>query len=194
MRTLSLMLILTFAFFSLFDPIYATTTDIANPPKVDAIIYKYIGKDGVPVFTNNIESVPKPFRNQMTVLEVQPKATTTQTESVLRAGLNHTFIRNILIAIVAIVLFWIIKLWIKNMILKFIARLAIKIAIVGLIYMLAHQWFFSSEKVSFFKTVEKTIAPYKAVLPIDQATKGIKEFNKKEEQKKKTLEAIPQNP
>lgn len=172
----------------IFNPI---TTNAEDPPKIDAKIYKYTDKDGVSVFTNNIKSVPESFRNQVTVLEVKPEAKLAKTKSIVHAGLDNIFIRNILIAIAVILLFWLIKLWIKNMILKFIARIAIKVAIVGLVYMLAHQWFFSSQKVSFFETVQKTIAPYKDVVPIEKATEAIKAFNKKEAEKKEALDAIP---
>lgn len=183
----------------IFNPITTNAEDLPKiDSKIDSKIYKYTGKDGVSVFTNNIESVPESFRNQVTVLEVKPEAKVAKAESIVPAGLDNTFIRNILIAIGVILLFWLIKLWIKNMILKFIARIAIKVAIVGLVYMLAHQWFFSPKKVSFFETVQKTVAPYKDVVkdvvPIQKvtqkATEGIKAFNKKEAEKKKALDAI----
>jgi hypothetical protein len=190
MRTLAMPMIKTVLLMLLFifNPI---TTNAEDPPKIDSKIYKYTGKDGVSVFTNNINSVPESLRKQVEVLEVKPEAKVTKTKSIVYAGLDNTFIRNILIAIGVILLFWLIKLWIKNMILKFIARIAIKVAIVGLVYMLAHQWFFSSEKVSFFKTVQKTVAPYKDIVPIQKVTEGIKAFNKKETEKKDILDAIP---
>ncbi len=174
--------------------IFANAQEQESPPKTDSKIYKYTDNKGVTVFTNNIESVPEAFRNRVKVLEVVPQKEIKKTFAPpdMPVGLNNPFIRNILIAVAAIVLFWLIKLWIKNMILKFIARIAIKVALVGLFYMLAHQWFFSSEKVSFFKTVQKTVAPYRDIIPIQKATEGIKAFNKKEKEKKKILEeAVP---
>jgi len=186
--------------FSLLNPIHAIATDTGNTPtknpkQTDAKIYKYTGKDGVSVFTNNIDSIPLSLRNKMEVLEVKQKAKITQpksnSQSLVHEGIRNPFIRNILIVIAVIILFWIIKLWIKNMILKFIARIAIKAALIGLLYMLAHHWFFSSDKGSFFEIARKTAAPYRDILPIQKATEGIKDFTKKEEQKKKELDSLP---
>ncbi len=188
-------LFLTLALLFLFNPIYANTTDTEHsPPQSDTKIYKYTGKDGVPVFTNNMKAVPESLREKVQILEVKPeikpKVKITQpTFFSLADGLSNPFIRNILIAIAAIILLWVIKLWIKNMILKFIAKIAIKAAIIGLLYMLAHQWFFSPEKFSFLKTVQKAVAPYRDVLPIQKATEGIKALNEKQKEEKKALDA-----
>jgi len=188
-------------------PIVLSAEEPAGHPKegaptTDSKIYKYTGKDGIPVFTNNMQSVPESLREKVQVLEVKPEAKpeekpevkitqpTSFTLADAIAGLKNPFIRNILIAIGLIVLFWIMKLWIKNIILKFIAKIAIKVAIVGLLYMLAHQWYFSSDKTSFFKTVQKQMAPYKDILPIQKATEGIKAFNEKQKEEKKELDAI----
>ncbi|MBI3358450.1 MAG: hypothetical protein HY037_02520, partial [Nitrospirae bacterium] len=132
-------LFLTLALLFLVIPIDANA---ANPEtalqKIDSKIYKYTGKDGVTVFTNNIDSAPESLQKQVDGLEIKPKIEVKPeikvTQSAVRTGLHSPFIRNILLMIVAIVLFWIIKLWIKNMILKFIARIAIKAAIIGLVY------------------------------------------------------------
>jgi hypothetical protein len=177
-------------------PVFPEDSPKAEPQK----IYKYVGKDKVPVFTDDINKVPEAFRSQVEILEVK-KESASQPKKVLKKApktifqslsLRDPFIRNILIFAVVLVLFWIIKLWIKNMILKMIARIAIKIAIVGFLYMVAHHWFFAPKEGSFFSAVKESISQYRDVLPIDRVTQEIKSYNKKQEEEKKGLDAVEQ--
>jgi hypothetical protein len=175
-----------------------------DSPKEDIPkIYKYVGKNKVVVFTDDINKVPEALRSQVEILEVKKesaskpkkvlkKAPKTIIQSLQSLSLRDPFIRNILIFAVVLVLFWIIKLWIKNMILKMIARIAIKIAIVGFLYMVAHHWFFAPKEGSFFSAVKESISQYRDVLPIDRATQEIKSYNKKQEENKKALDAVSQ--
>ncbi len=184
-------LILIFLF--IFSPIVCANADEQESPSK---IYQYKDKAGVSVFTNNINSVPEPFRKQVKVLEVKPEAKIEKSQQTLAPNrvfnpLYNPFIRNIIIGIVVLVLLWVLKLWIKNMILAFVARLAIKAAIIGFLYILAHQWYFAPKGGSFWETVQNAVAPYRDALPIKKATDGIKAFNKKEKEKKETLETIP---
>ncbi|MEK7747716.1 MAG: hypothetical protein AAB300_01375 [Nitrospirota bacterium] len=194
MKTTSknLPIILFLIFFNLVFVRFALSDD--PPQKEPSKIYRYVGENNVTVFTDDINKIPKKFRSQAKVLEVKEKKVEKPkkkiTQAISSATLSDPFVRNSLIFIVVLVLFWLIKLWIKNMILKLIARVAIKIALVGFLYMVAHHWFFAEKESSFFTAVKKSVGQYQKVLPFQKATEGVQSYNKKQEEEKKALDAI----
>ena len=62
-----------------------------------------------------------------------------------------------LLIVVGILLLWYATLWIKTVLFKFIIRLLLKVAIVALIYLVAHQVFFAPSDKTAPKGVQKVV-------------------------------------
>jgi hypothetical protein len=102
--------------------------------------------------------------------------------------------RNSLIVIVIILFLWGMKLWIKNMILKFIARIAVKIALVLLLYVVLYYLLLTPKKESLSSTVKKTIGAYSELSPLEKADRNIQQFNQRLKEEKKKLDATESDP
>lgn len=194
--------------FTLFHLIGVNTAFSNDPPlpqEETQKIYKYMGQNNVLVFTDDINKVPKRFRDKVTILEAKKEKPFSIKKIIKKAkvapktiseslSFKDPFIRQILIFTAVLILFWIIKLWIKNMILKLIARVAIKIAIVGFLYMVAHQWFFAPKGDSFLNAVKESFSQYSESLTLEKASNQIKAYNQKQADEKKVLDAIASDP
>ena len=151
----------------------------------EKIIYKYQDKNGVISFTDQFESIPKSLRHSVETIrrddlpEIESPAPKKIFQNIPAVKTIQDFISNQwknpivigLLIIIAILLLWCIKLWIKNIILKFMARIAIKVAIGVLIYIAGHYL-------------------YREFSPIKKAEENIERFQEKEVEKNQTLEEI----
>ena len=151
-------------------------------------LYKYKDSHGVISFTDHIESIPEAFRDQVEVIQEKiPKG-------IIKAATPKTFLQNLsqtvrdfirqelrnpvvmgALIIIVILLLLCLKLWIKGVIFKFIARIAIKIAIVALLYIGGRYL-------------------YRAYLPIQKVEENIERFNGKQEENKQVLDSIDLGP
>ncbi len=190
-----------------------------NPSEADAKVYKYKDKKGVVTFTNNIESVPESLRNQVEIIEGAndpgkpgdgerekkgPAAPTGSSgkeggPSAASAGVSPSiwgspFGRNSLMIIIVILLLWCLKLWVKNMILKFIARIAIKVAFFGLLYVVVYYLFVSPDENPIASTVKKTVkeaaTSAREISPLRKATENVEKFNKTQKERQEALDAM----
>lgn len=95
------------------------------------------------------------------------------------------------IVLILILLLLCIKLWIKNLILKFIARIAIKVALVALTYLIGYHLFTTSSSMKenpVSSVIKEVIKP--ATTAIDKGKKNVDTFNEKQKEQKKALDAI----
>jgi len=158
---------------------FASTADATT-----TALYKYKDNNGVISFTDNIESIPERFRDQVEVIEkkiqkgmievVPPKTFLQNLSQTLRDFIRNELRNPVVIGaliIIVILLLLCIKLWIKGIILKFIARIAIKIAIVALLYIAGRYL-------------------YRVYVPIQKAQKNIERFQEKQEESKQALDRI----
>lgn len=155
----------------------------------EATIYKYKDANGVVSFSDNVESIPESLRDSVETIErkssktIEPTAPKRFLQNIPSVPMIQDFLLNGwknpivigLLVVIAILLFWCIKLWIKNIIFKFISRIAIKVALAGLLYIAGHYL-------------------YREFVPIKKAEETIERFQEKQEETKQSLDTIGLNP
>jgi len=172
----------------------ASTTTV-DPTIVDlekAGVYRYKDENGVISFTDNINSIPKSLRDQADVTQQKrskasnDKATTLKKyfqdtvksiKNYIQNSLKNPLVIGLLIIIV-ILLLWCLKLWIKNVIFKFISRIAIRVAICALLYILGHYLYQEAFPVN----------------PIKKTEENIEQFQQKQKEIKQGLDAVELDP
>ena len=176
-----------------------TTTATATSTST---LYKYINTNGVISFTNNFESIPQSLRDQVEIIkkeglkEIEGNFWKPKWTDPLIASLPKGFFQDelktkafisFLLIVIGVLLLWCLKLWIKNIIFKLAIRILVVIALAGILYGVIHYLLIARENIGISQKIKEVIAPY---IPIEKATKDIKRFEEKEEQKRRTLDTI----
>ncbi len=110
--------------------------------------------------------------------------------SISLEGLKTPLVKYSLIIIIVILLLLCLKLWIENIIIKFFSKIAIRIALIALLYVISYYLFISPENSPLSETAKKAAKSFKEIPPLKKAQENIEQFNKSQKAYKKALDDL----